>query len=195
MAEGSTQSSGAGTQTADGNVKEEAQAAAGNAASKAQELARTQVDDRSSQAGEQVASMASDLRSVSEQLRGQENEKAADLAERVAGKAEDVGGYLTESDAEKILSDIEDLGRRQPWLALAGGVVLGIAAARFLKASSSQRYHANASGRALSTSGAEQTLAPSPERATPPPVAQPRPGITDPVNAPVEAPPAAPIRT
>jgi hypothetical protein len=194
MAEVSTQSSSAGAGAADGNVKEEAQAAAGNAASKAQDAVRTQVDDRSSQAGEQVGSMASDLRSVSEQLRSQENERAADLAERVAGKAEEVGSYLTDSDANKILGDIEDLGRRQPWLALAGGVAVGIAAARFLKASSSQRYQASVVGHASRASGPERTLAPSPGTTTPP-AAQPRPGITDPVSAPPVETPSPALRS
>lgn len=193
MAEVSTESPSAGTTSAEGNVKEEAQAAAGNAASKAQEVVRTQVDERSSQAGEQVGSMASDLRSVSEQLRSQENERAADLAEKVAGKAEDMGGYLTESDADKILNDIEDLGRRQPWLALAGGVALGVVAARFLKASSSQRYQASVSGQAPGSLARERTLAPGPET-TMPPATQPRPGVTDPIVAPVETPSPA-LRT
>jgi len=39
-----------------------------------------------------------------------------------------------------VLRQAEDFGRRKPAAVIAGGVVLGFAAARFLKASSSRRY-------------------------------------------------------
>lgn len=105
-----------------------------------QETARTQVDERSTQAGEKVSSVAGDLRTVGDSLREQGNEGGAKVAEQVAERAERAGSYLTDADADRILGDVEDLARRQPWLALAGGIALGVVAARFLKASSSQRY-------------------------------------------------------
>lgn len=132
----SAQDEGSGVEQA----KEQAREQAGQMAGKVTDTARTQVDQRSTEAGEKVTSLAGDLRSVSEQLRSQGNDNGAKVADQVAERAERAGGYLTDADADSILSDIEDLGRRQPWLVLAGGVVLGVAAARFLKASSSQRY-------------------------------------------------------
>jgi hypothetical protein len=119
---------------------ENAKQAAQGAAERVQSVAREQVDQRSTEAGERVSSLAGDLRSVGEQLRSQENEAAAKAADQVAERAERAGSYLADSDADKILSDVEDFGRRQPWVVLAGGVALGIAAARFLKASSADRY-------------------------------------------------------
>ena len=139
-------SAGDGSSSTAENVKEQGQQAVNNAAGKAQDVVRTQVDERSSQAGEQISSAASDLRSVGEQLRSQENESGAKVADQVADRAERAGQYLRESDADKILSDAEDFGRRQPWLVLAGGVALGIAGARFLKASSSRRYQTSSQG-------------------------------------------------
>ena len=132
--------SGGGVPQSATEAKEQAQEKVSGLADRAQSTARDQVDQRSTQAGEQVSSLAGDLRSVGEQLRSQDNAKGAHVADQVAQRAERVGGYLTESDADRILSDIEDFGRRQPLLALAGGVVLGLAAARFLKASSTSRY-------------------------------------------------------
>ena len=119
---------------------EQAREGATQAVSRVSDTARTQVDQRSTDAGEKVSSVASDLRTVGEQLREQGNDNGAKVAEQVAERAERAGSYLTESDADRILNDVEDIARRQPWLVLAGGVALGIAAARFLKASSSQRY-------------------------------------------------------
>jgi len=108
------------------------------------------VDERSTQAGEQVRANASDVRTVAEELRKQGKETPAKLAEQTADRAEKIGGYLTESDGERILGDIEDFGRRNPWAAALGGLALGFAASRLLKASSSGRYHAS-TGQALST--------------------------------------------
>src|SRR3954470_22814718 len=117
-------------------AKEKAQEAAGQAKGRVRE----QVDQRSTEAGQQVSSTAGDLRSVGEQLREQRKETPAKLAEQAAERTERLGSYLTESDADRILGDVEDFARKQPWAVVAGGLVLGFAASRFLKASSSQRY-------------------------------------------------------
>jgi hypothetical protein len=101
---------------------------------------RDQVDQRSTQAGDQVQSTAQDVRSMAEQLRDQGKDTPARVAEQVADRAESVGTYLRDADGERLLRDVEDFARRQPWLVAAGGLALGFAASRFLKASSSRRY-------------------------------------------------------
>jgi hypothetical protein len=101
---------------------------------------RDQVDQRSTQAGDQVQSTAQDMRNVAEQLRGQGKDTPARVAEQVADRAELLGTYLRDTDGERLLRDVEDFARRQPWLVAAGGLALGFAASRFLKASSSRRY-------------------------------------------------------
>jgi hypothetical protein len=126
----------------DSGAKEQAKQTAQDAAFTVRDRLRDQVDQRSSQAGEQVGTVASDLRQVSDQLREQGKDGPAKIGNQAADRVEQVGSYLSESGPDKILRDVEDLGRRQPLLALAGGVVLGLAAARFLKASSQQRYEA-----------------------------------------------------
>jgi hypothetical protein len=130
-----------------GQAKEKAQEVAGQAEEQAQQAAgqakdrlREQVDQRSTQAGEQVASTAQDVRTVSEQLRKQGKDKPAQLADQAAQRAERLGSYLQESDADRILGDLEDFGRKQPWAIVAGGLALGFVASRFLKASSQERY-------------------------------------------------------
>jgi ElaB/YqjD/DUF883 family membrane-anchored ribosome-binding protein len=142
-----------------GQAKEQAQQAAGQAKSQL----RTQVDQRSTQAGEQVSSTASDVRSVSETLREQGKDKPAELADKAATQIEKVGSYLTGSDADRILHDVEDFARQRPWAVVAGGAALGFAASRFLKASSTQRYSTR-------TQGLPNTYA-RPAATTPPPLA------------------------
>jgi hypothetical protein len=153
-------------QEAAGQAREKAQEAAGQAKQKASSKVREQVDQRSTQAGEQVASTAGDLRSVGEQLRGQGKDKPAQLAEQAADRTERLGSYLRDSDSDKILNDVEDFARRRPWAIVAGGLALGFAASRFLKASSSDRYRASQGGddRMLET----RSMSQSPSAYTPP---------------------------
>ena len=80
------------------------------------------------------------MRSVGEHLREQGKDQPAKLADQAAERAERLGDYLKGSDADRILNDVEEFGRRQPWAVIAGGVALGIVASRFLKASSSRRF-------------------------------------------------------
>jgi ElaB/YqjD/DUF883 family membrane-anchored ribosome-binding protein len=120
---------------------ETAQVKIKDGAHQAQSRAREQVDQRSTQAGEQVSATAQALRSTSQQLREQGQDPQAKAAEKVAHHADRVGRYLTESDADRLLSDAEDFGRRQPMAVVGIGVALGFAASRFLKASSRKRYN------------------------------------------------------
>ena len=129
-------------------AQEKAQDAAGQAQEKAQEAAgqardrvRDEVNTRSTQAGQQAETVANDVRSVGEHLRAEGKDKPAELADKAAARVADLGDYLKRSDGDAILRDVERFGRDKPWAVMAGGVMLGIAASRFLKASSSRRYH------------------------------------------------------
>ena len=142
----------AGAPGAEG-VKEQAAKVTGQAqeqvkeqAGQMKDRAREQVDQRSTQAGGQVSAAAGDARSVAEELRKQGKDTPARYAEQVADRGERLGSYLQESDAERILRDVEDLARRQPWAAIAGGLAVGFMASRFLKASSSERYRSATGG-------------------------------------------------
>jgi gas vesicle protein len=139
-------------------VAGQAQEKAQEAASKASDRVREQVDQRSTQVGEQVAGQAGDIRSVAEQLREQGKDKPAQLAEQAADRVESVGSYLRDNDADRILHDVEDFARRQPMAVVAGGLLLGFAASRFLKASSQERYQSRGT-RELQTSSARPTPA------------------------------------
>lgn len=119
-----------------GQVQDKAQQVAGQARAQL----RDQIEQRSSQAAQQLSQQASDLRSVSETLREQGKDGPASAVDRLAGYAERVGGYLNGKSADQLLHDAEDLGRKRPWAAAGAGAALGLAASRFLKASSRERY-------------------------------------------------------
>jgi hypothetical protein len=132
---------------------QQAQEKAQEAASKASERARTQIDQRSTELGERVGSTADDIRTVGQQLRDQGKDQPAKVAEQAAGHVERVGNWLRESDSDKLLSDVEDFGRRKPWAFAMGGLVLGVAASRFLKASSTRRYEQRRQSQGLGRTG------------------------------------------
>jgi hypothetical protein len=121
-----------------GQAQEKAQQAAGQAQAKVRE----QLDQRSNQLAGQVHQQASDLRSLSGALRDQGQDRPAQAVDRLAGYAEQAGSYLRDKDADTMLSDAEDFGRRKPAAVAAGALALGFVASRFLKASSSKRYSA-----------------------------------------------------
>ena len=141
--------------TGDGQsqAQEKVKDAAGQAREKAQEGAERareglsgQVDQRSTQAGQQVRRQSDDIRSVAQQLREQGKDGPAKLADQAADRAQKVGSWLEDSDGDQILGDVEDFARRNPWAVALGGLALGFAASRVLRASSSDRYQSGAYG-------------------------------------------------
>jgi hypothetical protein len=125
-----------------GNVMSTAQERAEPAVHQAKDRVRSEVDRRSTQAGEQLGSLAQAMRRAGDDLRSDGNEPHGKVAEAAAERMDQVGSYLRRADADTLLSDVEDLARRQPMVVIAGGLMLGLAAARFLKASSDRRYDA-----------------------------------------------------
>src|SRR3954468_20722305 len=171
------------TTTANGpdSTTEQAKQKAQEGAQQAKRTMRDQVDQRSTQAGERVGSTAGDIRSVSDELRRQGKDQPARLAEQAAERAESLGDYLKRSDGDTILRDVEDFGRRQPWTVIAGGLAIGFAASRFLKASSERRAASPPTTSSRLTAGAptsrtglaadDVTMPPAPPAPSP---AQPR---------------------
>ena len=114
--------------------------------SQAGERVRQQLDERSTQVGEQVTTTADAIRRVGEQLRQEGKHEPARYADQVAQRAERLGGYLTRADADQMLRDLENFARRQPWLAALGGATVGFLASRFVKASTAAGYQSQFGG-------------------------------------------------
>ena len=122
---------------------------------------REQLDQRSTQAGEQLQAIGKTFQSGANQLRSEGKDVPARVVEEVARRADDVGGYLQSAEADRILGDIEGFARRRPWLTASVGALAGFLASRFVKASGSRRYegaHSNSgyspSMRSLTSGGA-----------------------------------------
>jgi hypothetical protein len=135
-----------GTQTeapADAGVIEQVQEKVGagveQAKSGAGSFIQSQVDERSTQLGEQLHGAVQALRQAWQTME-QEGTPGTQLVDRAATQVERTARYLSQSDGRRLLNDFEGLGRRNPWAMIGGGIVLGLLGARFLKASSSRRF-------------------------------------------------------
>jgi hypothetical protein len=116
-------------------AKNEAMDKLDEAKTKGGELARDQVDQRSTQAGEAVAATADDVRAVGETLRERGNDTAARVVEQAAGYAQQAADYLRDTGPNEIISDVERIARKQPWAVVLGGLLVGFAASRVLRSS------------------------------------------------------------
>lgn len=131
-----------------GQATSQVQDAASSAQEKAVELKQQgrsklgeTLDQRTNQAGGQVRELAQALRTSGEQLREQgDGKQVAGVAEGAADRFERLGGYLEQTSGDELLRDVEELARRRPWLVAGVGLAVGVAASRFLKASSERRY-------------------------------------------------------
>lgn len=118
------------------DVRETAQ----NAVNQGKSFLGKQVDERSTVIGQQIGSLAQDLRSVGDHLRESGTGGAAGYVDQGAELVERVARYLQDADSDRLIGDLEQYARQQP-LAIAGAaLVLGFAASRFLKTSSVRRY-------------------------------------------------------
>ena len=101
------------------------------------------LDRRTTEAGGQARQVAKALRQTSSQMTAQADhtgQQVGQAAGWVAGQVERLGGYLEQTNGDHLLRDAEDFARRRPWMVAGMGLVAGLAASRFLKASSERRY-------------------------------------------------------
>jgi ElaB/YqjD/DUF883 family membrane-anchored ribosome-binding protein len=114
-----------------GQAREHARAAAGQAKGKA----AAQVDERSTQIGQQIGTQAQSLDGVAEELRSQGKDGPAKIAEQAGERVRSVGNYLEQTDGESLVQAAADAARENPAAAAAVGAAAGFAAGRLLKAS------------------------------------------------------------
>src|SRR5215216_3958596 len=124
-----------------------AQEKAGELTSKGRSRLSEQLDQRTTDAGSQARSVAQALRGSTDRLQEEGNANAANVANRAADQIERVGSYLEDKSGDDILRDIENFARRRPWLIAGLSLVGGVAASRFLKASSERRYSGSGTSR------------------------------------------------
>jgi hypothetical protein len=105
---------------------------------------RAQIDERTTQAGQEMRSLAQALRRSGSELEGQSaSASASRVASGAAERLERAGSYLESASGDALLRDAERFARRRPWLVAGAAAAVGFAASRLLKASSERRYTDN----------------------------------------------------
>ena len=105
------------------------------------------LDRRTTEVGGQALHAATVLRQSGSQLAQADTggQQVAHLTQLAADQVEHLGAYLERASGDQLLRDAEDFARRRPWMVAGIGLVAGLAASRFLKASSERRYGASGS--------------------------------------------------
>ena len=62
------------------------------------------------------------------------------MTRQAAERIERVGTYLEQKTGDELIRDVETFARKRPWMLAGLGMLAGVAASRFMKASSEQRY-------------------------------------------------------
>lgn len=174
-------------------VADQAKDKAQGVAEQAKSAASDQVDSRSTQLGDTVGDKASEVRSLGDSMHEQGNDTVAKVVDQVATYTEQIADYLRNADGGSLTSDLERMARKQPWAVSLGGLALGFAASRVIRASSDRRHEQDMDGAGQSPSstgtGYPETPSyldldgPSAGRAgTTPPLARPEDPLTAPLG-------------
>jgi hypothetical protein len=123
--------------------------AAHSAVLDAQETGQSFVKNQKEDLASRFSEYAKAVQSMSEKLRGDDENILAGPAEKAAESLNRISGYLRQKEPAELLDDLESLARRKPELVFGGLFVIGFAAARFFKASHRQSSRENSM--ALST--------------------------------------------
>ncbi|MBA2264721.1 MAG: hypothetical protein H0W10_08670 [Chloroflexi bacterium] len=106
---------------------------AGHLAERAADIGLQQADRGRKQAASGIDKVAQTIRRVSTEMET-EQPGIANAAQTAADQADRVAQYLRETDARQMISNVEEMARRQPLIFLGGAFLLGVAASRFIKA-------------------------------------------------------------
>jgi hypothetical protein len=135
-------------------VVDQAQEKASQVLDQAQERATTLLEVQKERAVDGLDAVVHAAHQTGQQLRGQGQEQVARYADQAAHQAERLSGYLRAHEVEDLFDEAESFARRQPQLFLAGGVALGLIAARFFKSSARHRSAPPNAGAAMARTGA-----------------------------------------
>ncbi|HEX8219714.1 MAG TPA: hypothetical protein VF914_10960 [Chloroflexia bacterium] len=140
-----------------GNVAGQAQETVSRVADQVRQTASTRLEDQKNRAVEGISNVAEQVREMS--LNMHDQGAVAEYMDRAAWQLQRFSDYLQEKDLRDIAIEAEHFARRQPTMFLAGGFLLGLLGARFLKSSARQlQTQGYAGGSSGSGSSAPQVV-------------------------------------
>jgi hypothetical protein len=116
-------------------VAQQSQDVASQVVQGAQQQAQSMLSTRKDQLTGSLNSAADALRQTGDTLRNSDQAPMAGIMDTAADKVSGVAGYFEGRDIGQIVADTENYARGNPAVFLGGAFLLGLAAARFLKSS------------------------------------------------------------
>jgi hypothetical protein len=105
------------------------------AASQVKEQSGKYFDQGKTRTADCMGRFSETLRSTADRFESEQDPNIAHYTRMVAGKLDDAASYVRQRDLSGLRQDTEDLAREHPVLFFGGLFALGLATARFLKAS------------------------------------------------------------
>lgn len=104
-------------------------------ADQVKQAAEEEIDRRSTKVADGLDSVGQAMRVAADDLEREGQDWLADYTRRAASQVERVTGYLHDEDAPAMLTDLEDMARKNPGTFLGTSFAAGLAAGRFLRSS------------------------------------------------------------
>jgi len=120
------------TSNKNGGVAKQAKEIAADTAAKAKDLVSTRVAEQTGKSAGEIGRVAEALHDTSKQLEGN---VASPYVEKAALQLERASTYLRTTNIPDLARAVDGFARREPLLFLGGAFLVGLAGARFLKAS------------------------------------------------------------
>jgi len=98
-------------------------------------VVRRRIEKRTHAAGARISEVAKLLRSSVRDVQSRDSPFADDVVKSIAQRLDAAGRYLSASDTDRLLADVESLARRVPLTFTVTGFLLGFSTGRFLRAS------------------------------------------------------------
>lgn len=114
---------------------EQAKSTASKTATNIRSMLQERLDTGYRKAEERLSSVVSDMRKAADTLEQQGQPGASKIVNSATKQAERLTSYMESKSAEDLLAEANRYAREHMWIVIAGGMLLGVAAARFLKAS------------------------------------------------------------
>ena len=113
-----------------------------------QQQAGSRIDRQKDEAAGELQKLAGAVRNLGDQLgpnQGPIAQYAAEYGRKAADGLDRLTNYLRTKDTKALVTELENLGRRQPAVLIGGAFLLGLAGARFFKSSMpmSESYDTN----------------------------------------------------
>ncbi len=143
----------ASAKTAAKDVADTATSTAKDLASQATDKAKAVASDHKATAADALSDVADALETSSESLRDNDHDAFARYAGQAAEQVSQFQASIRDKSVGQLMDEAERFARREPGLFVGGAFLLGIAGARFLKASAGEASQSGASASSGTSTG------------------------------------------